>query len=1099
MTLSEGQNVSSHLAVSILVQFPMARESLNMFIVCLYIQGCKISFVSPHPAPVYCTLPELGISTSSYLILINMEFVFLTCLLHLVPVFSSPAMAPRPSSYLSSTFHKLITNTGASMIPESIQNTAASDNSRLQLVDHNSAPCPMYSSNRGDSIVTANLSPASVTRKVVNSLNPAMKSAVAGTASNGYFAIAQLTQTGSISGTGRLPWPVGERAPFSLRNTSSGATVGSVVSDHTIPTGLLQATGTVTAPAFSFGTGTSPSAPMTEPGDSISDGNSITNTSMTFTSISNSAKAMPSSLFIDYDEDPSNGDATVPPTTTSNSPLAESSGGSSPSPSIWNLNNSNCRDFSYAENGSQQWALVNGDLVVSTFESMFASNALICPECWGGNNNTCTSPDWQCQSGLKDVSQPNISSPARWDTAAAHFAGLGSETDLTCGIMQTECSGAPECTSCNGPGPWAILKSLETMQNLMENIYNAIIQAGVACDAQMTLFSKVFAPVPSIENETLMMTLFAEIFGGILGFIPIVGQISSVAAGVASAVVLSNAFAHAPGPVDTATVLGLIANQTASTYSDFAADLFANGSTSVSSEDGKVNKTIALRDQMKDGALMQQQSNPSGYYTALVPVYQRILFQQLALYTWQNLEHQNTAASEVKGSQHMPFITFDNQPCDQIDSKTPGTLLNKWESLVKDDANMTYDGRCYYLLDAFVMMTEFTDNGQPSGETDSNMCTTMSFPGGTNKALTANAEQFATLSLADFIVPAVRGWQANGNLNGYPTAASNGVLPTDPQAAASVSIPICDYANSEKDPGADCPKLGDKVEGTGCDTYNGANPPGSYNPGDCRVHVTQYKPNSRKDPLNYYEMAITIFDNSNIEVGQATKESAEDALVIVDSALPFQLIVATGADKDTITFWYADQYWDSKTGCGIMGGYSGGSRQGDCSFKCPFPGSGDPPSGSATIAHPLPSSTIAAVAGSVTYQNTFITAAPTATPATPAPPTITYAQGKCEMKIKQYQKHEDGLNEIGDFQIDAVIYDAKKKALQDSGMIPAPAGKPVEVYGLVDTVTLTAGNVDDDPLIVNYQGDTWKTNDKGKCKVSQYEKGKRHLDCPLIC
>ena len=103
------------------------------------------------------------------------------------------------------------------------------------------------------------------------------------------------------------------------------------------------------------------------------------------------------------------------------------------------------------------------------------------------------------------------------------------------------------------------------------------------------------------------------------------------------------------------------------------------------------------------------------------------------------------------------------------------------------------------------------------------------------------------------------------------------------------------------------------------------------------------------------------------------------------------------------------------------------------------------------------------------------------------------------MHIEQYQKHEDGQNETGDYQIDAVMYDAKNKALRDSGKIPAPGGKPVKVYGLVDTVTLTAGNVDDDAFTVNYQGDTWKTNDKGKCKVSGYGNGKRYFDCPLIC
>lgn len=103
------------------------------------------------------------------------------------------------------------------------------------------------------------------------------------------------------------------------------------------------------------------------------------------------------------------------------------------------------------------------------------------------------------------------------------------------------------------------------------------------------------------------------------------------------------------------------------------------------------------------------------------------------------------------------------------------------------------------------------------------------------------------------------------------------------------------------------------------------------------------------------------------------------------------------------------------------------------------------------------------------------------------------------MHIKQYQKHENGENETGDYQVDVVISDAKNKALQDNGMVPAPGGKPVEVYGLFDTVTLTAGNIDDDPFTVNYQGDTWKTNDKGKCKVGKYKKGKRSLDCPLIC
>ncbi len=1009
-------------------------------------------------------------------------------------------MAPWPSSYVSSTVHKSIRNKGTSTIAKYIRNTAASDTGRLQTVDGNSAPYPLYNSTRGDTIATANPNTASVTRNAIHRSNRTTSHAVAGTAASGYFAVTQLTQTGSSSGKGRLPWPVGDSAPFPSRNTSSGVIMGSVASDRTVASGLLQATGAVAAPAFNFGTGTSPSAPTAEPSNSISDGNAITNTPMTLTSISTSANAMPSSTLIDSDEDGGDGDATVSPMpdSTDSSNMAMSSGNSLQNPTIW-MNNVSCGDFTFTVNGSQQWSLLNGDLVVSTFESMFASNALICPDCWGGDSHTCTSSDWRCQYGLRDLSHSNTSLSPRWDTAAAHFAGQGSETDLTCGVMQTECSGAPDCKSCNGPGPWAIIKSLETMQNLMENIYNAIIQAGVACDAQMTHFSNVFAPVPSIQDQSLLSTLYSEVFGGIMGVIPGIGAIGGVAAGVASAVGLSNTFSHAPGPVDTATVLGTMANATALTYSNFVADLFANGSSSLTSADGKINTTITLEHQMKNGNLMQQQQDPTGFYTALIPVYQRILFQQLALYTWQNLEPQDKAVLEVNGGQHIPFITFDNSPCDQVDPKTPGTLLNKWESLVKEDANTTYDGRCYYLLDALVT-TQTYDNGQTSGQTGNQICNMMSFPGGTNEALTTNAEQFASLSLADFIVPAVLGWQANGNLNGYPTAASNGVLPTDPQAAASVSILICDYANNENNPGAGCPKLTEKVQGTVCDTYIGANQPGSYNPGNCRAHVTQYKPNSGQNPLNDWELTITIFDNSNIEIGQATQQSAQEPLIVADSVLPFDLIVATGADKDTITFWYADQYWDSETGCklgeGKMGGWAGGARQGDCGFQCPFPAYGDPPPVSATIAHPLPGPATAAIAGSATYLNTFITATPTATP---APPAADYARGKCTMHIKQYQKHEDGENETGDYQIDVVIYDAKNKALKDNGKVPAPGGQPVEVYGLVDTVTLTAGNIDNDPFTVNYQGDTWKTSDKGKCKVSKPVKGSRFLDCPLIC
>ena len=989
----------------------------------------------------------------------------------------------------------------------------------------NSPPYPLDNSTISNTPETAVSGFVSKTDNSMYSYTPAKTSPIEETAVSGYFPAIESTQIGSPSVTGRLPPLVGNSMPSSYHNSSSGVTLGPAASGYTaaeefskhlsLPistnsqtgdaaSGFIKATGAVTAPAFSFNTGSSPTATKTDHGNSNSNSSAASITPITYISTSSSVFAIPATTMMNPIDNSRKGtapgaatttpDPSIPHVTKSSSSVV-SSHTPKPPPSVWNFKNVNCGDFSYKKNGSEQWALVNGDVVVSTFESMLASNALICPDCWGGDNTTCTSSDWRCKYGLRDVSQPNASFPARWDTAAAHFARLGSETDLTCGIMQTECSGAPGCDACNGPGPWAIIKSLETMQNLLENIYKAIIQAGVLCDAQMILFSKVFAPVPSIEDQSLVSTLYAEIFGGLLGVIPVIGAIGGVAAGIGSSVGLSNVFTHAPGPVDTASVLGLMANQTAMTYANFAADLFATGSSTMTSRDSNIKKTIALRDQMKDGALMQQQQDPNGYYTALLPQYQRILFQQLALYTWQNLELPSTKDYEVNGGRSIIFITFDNKPCDQITTKTPGTLWNKWEPSVMNEVKTTYNGLCYYLLKAFPT-NDVYDNGQTSGETGKQSCSTMSLPGGTNTDMKNNADEFASLSLADFIIPAVKGWQANGNRNGYSTAAANGVLPTDPQAAASVSIPICDYFNNEKTPGAGCPKLSEKPAGTSCATFPGANQPGTYHPGKCRAHITEYKPKQGDNPLLNYELAITIFDDSNILIGEAIRQSTLEPLVIVDSVLPFDLIVATGTDKDPIDFWYSDQYWSSSSSSCKMGGYDKGSRQGDCGFTCPFPVPGDPPLVSATLAHPITGPMTVAIEGSVTFTNTFITATPTFT----APPSVpTYAHGKCSLHIEQYQKNEPNENETKDYEIDAVVYDAKSKPLSDSGQVPAPNGRAVSVHGLADTVTITTQNVDNDPLIVNYQGATWKSSDKGKCKVSGYANGKRSLDCPLVC
>lgn len=335
------------------------------------------------------------------------------------------------------------------------------------------------------------------------------------------------------------------------------------------------------------------------------------------------------------------------------------------------------------------------------------------------------------------------------------FAMLDSETDLTCQIGDTECLGAPQCQLCNGPGSFAVVKSLQTLHNYFVNIYEAIIKAGVQCDTQMALFSSTFAPIPSIKDQAMFLTLVSAIGGGVLGLIPGAGgALGNVAMGVGLGVGQEKLFFDAPQPADTDTILGTLANDTANAYVSIADGLFSDGSFTSTNSDGKTSHTIALRDLMKDGALMQQDPDPDTTQTAMIPQFQRVLFQQLAFFTWQNLQ-----ADRVK---HMPFIAVAPNPCDRIGPKAFKKPPS--DGVEPLDSNITYNGNCYYLLDAkaYEKMASNQGTSGPIGHS----CGTFILPGGTNADMDKNAVQFAQLSIADFIVPSVKGWQANNKENG---------------------------------------------------------------------------------------------------------------------------------------------------------------------------------------------------------------------------------------------------------------------------------------------------------------------------------------------
>ena len=558
---------------------------------------------------------------------------------------------------------------------------------------------------------------------------------------------------------------------------------------------------------------------------------------------------------------------------------------------------------------------------------------------------TCKSKNPLCQNGLRDLATLSGGKAPRWDTAVAHFAQDPDISDLKCELGGVECMSAPVCLSCNGPGSFAMLKSLETMYDTLENLYLSLAEARSRASNQMTLFQGIFAPVPNIKDDAIILGVVLGVIMGLVGVFVPGGQVlvatmgititaGSLAMGigmmsvaVASSVAMDEFFFSQPSPPDAGNILGMIVNQTMNAYSQVANSLFSGGNYTLASADGKHVTEVTMLDLMKGGALMQAPANKTTFFQHLVPNYERVMYQQLAVYTWQYLE-----TDHVK---HVPFIAFDNKPCDQItaDSPTEGSIASVIHGVRKSDTNITFDGGCYYLLD-----------GKPKGSPVIDAppilphCRgTDALPGGTNKAMTENSEAFGGLSLADFIIPSVKGWRQNKKQNDYARASDNGKLVSDPQDAAAVNIPVCDYVGNPKNAGVECPKLNIRCARAHCDTWSpstGKNQPGDFNPGSCGVHVQQWLMNKGNDvnPLPNYQLSVRINDGHGIQIGQATKQSAATTLDVIDSVLPYDLFVATGAkDLDPIQFWYADQWWNSSSPpnkCKV-GSYDGESRNMD--------------------------------------------------------------------------------------------------------------------------------------------------------------------------
>ncbi|KAL8753166.1 MAG: hypothetical protein Q9184_005499 [Pyrenodesmia sp. 2 TL-2023] len=768
----------------------------------------------------------------------------------------------------------------------------------------------------------------------------------------------------------------------------------------------------------------------------------------------------------------------------------------------WNLKNITCDDFLGIRRPADKWNAADGDNAVQDFINMYNSDKLYCPECFGYTKEQCDSESKLCSEGIRTRATPEGGN-ASWTIAAALFGKYDNADRFTCQIGPNECATAPKCEELNdgdGASSAALLQSTN---------YDAIQEAGHACDTQMSKFSDVFAPVPDSEGEVIALIVLTAVLGGLTAFLGLAGgAMAGIAVGLGSGIGMERFFSSKPGPQDTSSTLGLIVDEVLKTYAEMTNRLFQDGEFSHPSSDGRTDVKLTLQNMAREGKLVSPDMDPKSHFTGLKPNYKRILFQQLALITWTNLA--------VDGKTHVPFIALEKGACDQVDGEREGSLEKVglgFDGIEKLDVQIDYQGDCYYLLD-----------GVPdsrSSYSGSGSCIGKALPGGTNKELTENADEFSELEIAEFIIPSVLGWQAHAKTNGYQSAAANGNLIKDVRAPGVVNIPVCDYHTDPKQPGVGCPIIGRVISETKCDLIGsgeGQNPPGQYSQGGCRAHVIQWQKNQVKNNANQlpdYQLSVNIYDQTNRMVGSATKQSAAKALEVTDTSLPYNLIVVPGGvDSDPVSFWYADQYWTSKDtgdphkcqgGDGDDNEYDNGVRQMDCAFDCPLPDPDEEAPASATIDHPLPTPAVEAVPGLSSYVNTW---SKTAGPA-PAAETPTYASGVCPMKITQYQRNNKDKNPTNDYQLEISVKDAMGGQAASFPKQPCPSGKPMVMQGLRGgDFTITVGKnldvplEDGSPLSFSWRGEDFDT-DTLQCahdnRAGGYEGGDRELNCNLNC
>ena len=553
--------------------------------------------------------------------------------------------------------------------------------------------------------------------------------------------------------------------------------------------------------------------------------------------------------------------------------------------------------------GLQLWQQMHVDMALENFTTMFNEDALICDQCFGLTASQCSSRDNEtCARGLRTTSGDNSDGPS-WSVAAGLYSRAQGLNDYSCKLGPGPCSAAPLCGSVpTGPAAWAILQSLSTAHNSYQTSSDAMSEAVTACDLQLANFTAALAPIPDTSGTAIGLIIASVLIGGLIALLPGLGAVlGGLVVGIGSGVGLEEYFTHQASGADESKPLYEIFTTMQSNLLNITNSLFGTGAWTHTNNGN--NETMSLQDFMSNGSLLKADTLYNATEAGLSQNYQHLMFQQLAVITWQDLQ--------ADGYNHTPFIGFDSGPCAKVDPSKSISVGNlQLPGVGKLDVSVDFQGDCYYLLDAI-------PSGVGSISDAATKCNgAHALPGGTHTEMRAN--NFSGLCVEDFVIPSVLGWLNNSKVNGYKNAFAENELIQDPQAQGVVNFPVCDLlAPTLGGIGVGCPLLGSDADASnGCflvPANDGPAPPGTYQAGKCGVAVEQYqRTESNENPFHAYQLAVTITDSLGRAVGEATKQLAPDILDIVDSSLPYDLYVSAGTgDQAPIQFWYSDQFWDS--------------------------------------------------------------------------------------------------------------------------------------------------------------------------------------------